>query len=88
MLQLMVRLECRRQGLIRKMALRQIGESGMSLWGIAGLLFFVALFPLLVTAPVSVAEVPSLVEFVGGLAGVGLVLCLTIVGAPIGFVLL
>lgn len=88
MLELLVRLECKRQDLIRKRALRQIGESGTSFWGIAGLVFLLWFFPLLLTAPAGVAEAPPMAALEGGLIVGGFVLCVTIVGAPIGLFLL
>jgi hypothetical protein len=88
MLELLVRLECKRQDLIRKRALRQIGESGIPFWGIAGLVFFVSLFPLVVTAPVGVAEIPADATLCGGLILAGFILCATVVGAPLGLFLL
>jgi hypothetical protein len=88
MLELLVRLECKRQDLIRKRALRQIGESGTSFWGIASLIFFISLFPLLIAAPAAAAATPPEAGLVGGLTLAGFVLCATVVGAPIGLVLL
>jgi hypothetical protein len=88
MLQLLVRLECKRQDLIRKRALRRISEPGTAFWGIAALIFFVSLFPLLLAAPVAVAATPPEATLVGGLILGGFILCATVVGAPIGLVLL
>jgi hypothetical protein len=88
MLELLVRLECMRQGLIRKRALRQVGESGTFFWGLAGLVFFITLFPLLVTAPAAVETVPPDAELCGGLILAGFILCATVVGAPLGLFLL
>ena len=88
MLELLVRLECKRQDLIRKRALRHFSNTGTSFWGIAGLIFFISLFPLLLTAPAAPAEVPPEATLVGGLILAGFVMCATVVGAPVGFVLL
>lgn len=88
MLELLVRLECKRQDLSKKRALRQIGESGNSFWGIAGLVFFISLFPLLIAAPAAAAAAPPEAGLVGGLVLAGFILCATVVGAPIGLVLL
>jgi len=88
MLQLMVRLECKRQDLISKRLLRHLGEPSTAFWGIAGIIFFISLFPMLVAPPVALAEAPPEAVAVGGLVAVGLFMCATIVGAPIGLVLL
>ncbi len=87
MLQLLVQLECKRQAFIRRRLIQNL-SSGNSYWGIAGLIFFVSLFPMLISAPAAVAEAPPAAGAVGGLILAGFVLCATIVGAPIGLVLL
>jgi hypothetical protein len=87
MLELMVRLECKRQAFIRRRLVQNLG-SGPAYWGIAGLIFFVSLFPMLIAAPAAVAVAPPAAGAVGGLVLAGFVLCATIVGAPIGLVLL
>jgi len=88
MLQLLVRLECKRQDLIRRRLLQHLGESGTSFWGIAGLIFFLFLFPIIISPPVAVAETPPEAVIVGVLVTVGLTLCATIFLAPVGLVLL
>jgi hypothetical protein len=85
-LQLLVRLECKRQDLIRKRALRQIGESGTSFWGIAGLIFFISLFAMAASPPATVVATPW-AELVVMLILGGFILCATIVAAPIGLAL-
>jgi hypothetical protein len=87
MLELLVRLECKRQDLISRRFLRHLGESGTSFWGIAGLIFFLFLFPMIISPPVAVAETPPEAVIVGVLVSVGLFMCATIVGAPIGLLL-
>jgi len=88
MLQLLVRLECKRQDLISKRLLRHLGEPGTAFGGIAGLIFFISLFPMLVAPPVALAEAPPEAVTVGALVLTGLAFCATIVGAPIGLMLL
>jgi hypothetical protein len=88
MLQLLVRLECKRQDLIRRRLLRNLGNPGSAYLGIAGLLFFIFLFPMLLAAPAAVAATPVEAELVGTLVLVGFVLCATVVGAPIGLMFL
>jgi len=88
MLELLVRLECKRQDLISKRLLRRLGEPGTAFGGVAGLLFFISLFPMLIATPVALAEAPPAAVAVGGLVAAGLFMCATIVGAPIGIMLL
>ena len=87
MLKFLVGLELKRQAIIRKKYLQNL-SSGSAFWGIAGLIFFVSLFPLLISAPVAAAEAPPEAGAVGGLVLAGFVLCATVVGAPIGLALL
>jgi len=88
MLQLLVRLECKRQDLIRRRLLRNLGNPGSAYLGLAGLLFFLFLFPMIISPPVAVAEAPPEAVVVGGLVAVGLFMCATIFLAPVGLVLL
>jgi len=88
MLELLVRLECKRQDLISRMLLRRSGEPGTAFWGVAGLLFFLFLFPMIISPPVALAGTPPEAAAVGSLILAGLVCCATIVGAPIGLMLL
>lgn len=85
---LLVWLECKRQALIRRGLPRNIGDSGHAYFGIAGLIFFLCLFPMLVAPPVAVVEAPPAAVAVGTLVLVGFVLCATIILAPIGLILL
>jgi hypothetical protein len=87
MLQLLVRLECKRQAFLRRRLLQNLG-SGSAYLGIAGLIFFVCLFPMLIAPPAAVAEAPPEAVVVGGLIFVGFLMCATIVLAPLGLVLL
>lgn len=87
MLQLILQLECKRQALIRKRLLANL-SSGPAYWGIAGLLFFMYLFPMLTAPPVALAAAPPEALLVGGLILGGFVLVGTIFLAPVGFVLL
>ncbi len=87
MLELLVRLECKRQAFIRRRLIQNLG-SGSAYWGIAGLIFFVSLFPLLIAPPAGAAAAPPEATLVGGLILGGFILCATIVGIPIGLVLL
>ena len=88
MLQLLARLECKRQDLIRRRLLRNLGNPVSAYLGIAGLIFFISLFPMLVAPPVALAEAPPEAVAVGSLILAGLACCATIVGAPIGLMLL
>jgi len=88
MLELLVRLECKRQELISRRLLRRSGESGTSFWGIASLIFFLFLFPMIISPPVAVAEAPPEAVIVGVLVTLGLIFCGTIFLAPVGLVLL
>jgi hypothetical protein len=88
MFELLVRFECRRQAFIRRRLLRNIGDSGHAYFGIAGLIFFLCLFPMLIAPPVAVAAAPPEAVAVGGLILVGFIMCATIVLAPIGLILL
>ena len=88
MLDIVVRLECKRQNLVKERSLQQFGHSINSLWGLAGLVFFVTLFPLVVTAPAAVETVPDAASLLGGLILAGFILCATVVGAPLGLFLL
>ena len=87
MLELMVRLECKRQALIRRRLAQKLG-SGHAYWGIAGLIFFISLFPMLVAPPVALAGAPPEAVAVGGLVLAGFALCATIIGLPVGLLLL
>lgn len=87
MLELLVRLECKRQAFIRRRLVQNFG-SGPAYWGIAGLIFFVSLFPMIVAPPVTLATAPPEAVAVGGLILIGFILCATIVLAPLGLVLL
>ena len=86
-LELLVRVECKRQAFIKKRLIQNIG-SGSSYWGIAGLIFFISLFPMLIAPPVAVAGAPPEAIAVGGLILVGFIMCASIVMAPIGLLLL
>jgi hypothetical protein len=88
MFELLVRFECQKQAFISRRLLRNIGGSGHAYLGIAGLIFFVALFPMLVSPPAAVAEAPPEAVAVGALVLVGFVACATIVLAPLGLILL
>jgi len=88
MFELLVRFECQRQAFIRGRLLRNIGDSGHAYFGIAGLIFFISLFPMLIAPPVAVAETPPAAVAVGALVLVGFVMCATIILAPVGLVLL
>jgi hypothetical protein len=88
MLQLVARLEYERQAFIRRRLLRNLGASGPAYWGIAGLLFFLFLFPMIIAPPVALAEAPPEAVAVGGLVVAGFVLCATIILAPVGLILL
>ena len=87
MLELLVRLECKRQALIRRRLVQNFG-SGPAYWGIAGLIFFISVFPMLLAPPTTVATAPPEAVLVGGLILGGFVLCATIFLAPVGLVLL
>lgn len=87
MLQLLIRLECKRQALIRRRLVQNL-SSGPAYWGIAALIFFICLFPMLVAPPVALAEAPPEAVVVGALIFVGFLMCATIIMAPLGLVLL
>ena len=87
MLELLVQLECKRQAFIRRRLIQNLG-SGTAYWGIAALIFFTSLFPMLVAPPAAVAAAPPEAVAVGGLILAGFLMCATIVLAPIGLVLL
>jgi len=87
MLQLLVRLECKRQAILRKRLLQNLG-SGPAYWGIAGLIFFLSLFPMIISPPTAVVGTPPEAALVGGLILGGFILCATIFLAPVGLVLL
>jgi len=88
MFELLVRLECERQAFIRRRLLRNIGDSGHAYFGIAGLIFFLCLFPMLVAPPVALVEAPPAAVAVGALVLMGFVMCATIILLPVGLVLL
>ena len=88
MLQLLARLECERQAFIRRRLIQNLGQSGTAYWGIAGLLFFLFLFPMIIAPPVALAEAPPEAVLVGGLVVAGFIMCATIILAPVGLVLL
>ena len=88
MFELLVRFECKRQAFIRSRLLCNIGDSGHTYFGIAGLIFFLCLFPMLIAPPVAVVEAPPAAVAVGTLVLVGFVMCATIILAPIGLILL
>jgi hypothetical protein len=88
MFELLVRFECQRQAFIRRRLLRNIGDSGHAYFGIAGLIFFMCLFPMLIAPPVAVAEAPPAAVAVGALVLTGFVMCATIILAPVGLILL
>ncbi len=87
MLELLVQLECKRQAFIRRRLIQNLG-SGPAYWGIAALIFFTSLFPMLISPPVAVAASPPEAVAVGGLILGGFILCATIFLAPVGLVLL
>lgn len=84
----LVWLECERQAFIERKLLPNIGDSSHAYFGIAGLIFFLCLFPMLVAPPVAVAEAPPAAVVVGSLVLVGFVMCATIILAPVGLILL
>ena len=88
MLQLLIRLEYKRQDFIRSKLMLNFVNSATAYFGIAGLIFFIALFPMLISPPVAVAEAPPEAVVVGGLILVGFLMCATVVLAPVGLVLL
>ena len=88
MFELLVRFECQSQSFIRRRLLCNVGHSGHAYFGIAGLIFFIALFPMLVAPPAAVAAAPPEAVAVGGLIFVGFIMCATIVLAPVGLMLL
>ena len=87
MFELLVRFECKRQAFIRRRLLCNIGDSGHTYFGIAGLLFFLCLFPMLVVPPAALAVAPPAAVAVGTLVLVGFVMCATIILAPVGLIL-
>ena len=87
MLQLLVQLECKRQAFIRRRLIQNIGSSP-AYWGIAALIFFISLFPMIIAPPVTLAAAPPEAVAVGGLILAGFLMCATIFLAPIGLVLL
>ena len=87
MLELLVRLECKRQAFIRRRLIQNIGSSP-AYWGIAALIFFISLFPMIIAPPVTLAAAPPEAVAVGALILTGFVLCATIIGAPLGLLLL
>ena len=87
MLELLVQLECKRQAFIRRRLIQNLG-SGTAYWGIAGLIFFISLFPMIIAPPVTLAAAPPEAVAVGGLILAGFLMCATIFLAPIGLVLL
>ena len=87
MLELTIPFEFMKQALLRRLADGSFGTE-MRDFGIAVFLFFIYLFPMIIAPPVSLAEAPVEAVLVGGLALAGLLLCATIVLAPVGLVLL
>ena len=87
MLELLVQLECKRQAFIRRRLIQNIGSSP-AYWGIAALIFFISLFPMIIAPPVTLAAAPPEAVAVGGLILAGFLMCATIFLAPIGLVLL
>lgn len=87
MLELLVRLECKRQALIKRRLLQNLG-SGPAYWGIAAFIFFVSLFPALVDPALAPVDMAAAVTGVGSLLMIGFILCATIVAAPAGLVVL
>jgi hypothetical protein len=87
MLQLLVQLECKRQAFIRRRLVQNLG-SGTAYWGVAALIFFVSLFPMLISPPVAVSEAPPEAVAVGALIMVSFVMMATVILAPLGLVLL
>ena len=87
MFELLVRFECKRQAFIRRRLLRNIGDSGDTYLGIAGLIFFLCLFPMLVVPPAALAVAPPAAVVVGALVLLGFVMCATIILAPVGLIL-
>ena len=65
MLQLLFQLECKRQAFIRRRLVQDLG-SHTAYWGIAGLLFFIFLFPMIIAPPAAIAEAPPEAVVVGG----------------------
>lgn len=87
MVEMLFRMECVRQE-VRETLLRQFGDLDQRFLGIAGLIFFVALFPMLIAPPAAVAEAPPEAVAVGALVLVGFLLIATVILAPLGFVML
>ena len=83
--ELVFRIECARQAVADRL-LRRFGELDHSFLGIAALVFFIALYPVIIAPPVAVAEVPPAAVVVGALILLGFVCMATIILAPLGFV--
>jgi hypothetical protein len=86
MLELIIPFEFVQQALISRLP-GDFVSLDRKFFGLAGLFFFLYLFPMIIAPPVALAEVPVEAVLVGGLILAGFVLCATIVLAPIGFIL-
>ena len=73
--------------IIRQRLLRHFDELDNCLFGLAALIFF-AYLPTITAPPVAAATAPPEAVAVGALILVGAAFCATIVGAPIGLIIL
>ena len=84
MLELLIRLECKRQACRRRL-LGHFTNLDRSYFGLAALIFF-AFLPAIVQPALAAAEAPPEAVVVGALILIGCILCATIIAAPIGLV--
>ncbi len=84
MVELLVRLEYRRQAL-RKRVLGSLTDLDRSFFGLAALIFF-AFLPTIVAPAVAAAAAPPESVVVGALILIGTILCATVIAAPVGLV--
>ena len=86
MLEVLVRLEYKRQAL-RQRLMAGFADLDGCFFGLAALIFFACL-PTIMAPPVAAAAAPPEAVAVGVLIMVGCVMCATIIGAPVGLILL
>jgi len=85
MLEFLFRLEYKRRSL-RRRVLDNCTDLDRRFFGIAALIFFVALFPMLLAPPAAVAVAPPEAVVVGSLILLGFLLSATIVLLPVGLI--
>jgi hypothetical protein len=86
LLELLIRLEYRRQTFRRKL-LDGAGDLDGCFLGLAALIFF-AYLPTIAAPAAAAAAAPPEAVAVGALVMIGCIFCATIIGAPLGLVIL